>query len=312
MHRRLLVLVGPTGSGKTSVSLLLATHLNGEIISADSRQIYRCMNIGTAKPSPAELQQVKHYFIDELNPNEILNAGEYGRKGREVIAAIFSRDKTPIVVGGSGLYVRALVNGLFEGPGADPELRRRLYQRLRVEGRESLYDELRRVDPLSAAKMVPANTRRIIRALEVYRLTGVPISEHHAEQQVRADYEAFFFGLEWDRKKLYERIDRRVEWMMSRGLVEEVIQLQKQGYDESLNALQTVGYLEVFEYLAGRITKEDTVELIKRNSRRYAKRQLTWFRKDKRIRWIHVDRESEFASVAQKIDREFLHHARTS
>lgn len=312
MHRRLLVLVGPTGSGKTSVSLLLATQLNGEIISADSRQIYRCMNIGTAKPSPAELQQVKHYFIDELNPNEILSAGEYGRKGREVIAAIFSRDKTPIVVGGSGLYVRALVNGLFEGPGADPELRKRLYQRLRIEGRESLYDELSRVDPLSAAKMVPANTRRVIRALEVYRLTGVPISEHHAEQQVRVDYETLFFGLEWDRNKLYQRIDRRVELMINRGLVEEVVELKKKGYDETLNSLQTVGYIEVFNYLAGEIGKEEMIERIKRNSRRYAKRQLTWFRKDKGIRWIHVDRESEFPSVAQTIAREFLQHARTS
>ncbi|MFQ5799370.1 MAG: tRNA (adenosine(37)-N6)-dimethylallyltransferase MiaA, partial [Bacteroidota bacterium] len=177
MHRRVLVLVGSTGSGKTPVSLLLATLLDGEIISADSRQMYRFMNIGTAKPDPTELRQTKHYFIDEVNPNEDFNAGEYGRKGQEIVTDILSRGKTPLVVGGSGLYVRALVDGLFVGPGADAELRKELYERLRKEGRDSLYEELRRVDPTSAMKMLPSNTRRVIRALEVYHLTGVPISQ---------------------------------------------------------------------------------------------------------------------------------------
>ncbi len=308
MQRRVLVLVGPTSSGKTPVSLLLATLLDGEIISADSRQIYRFMNIGTAKPDPAELRQTKHHFIDEVNPNEDFNAGQYGRKGQEIVTDILSRGKTPIVVGGSGLYVRALVDSLFVGAGADAEFRKELYDRLRNQGRESLYEELRRVDPPSAMKMLPSNTRRVIRALEVYHFTGVPISQHHQLQESKPGFQANFFGLEWDRKKLYDRIDQRVEWMMSRGLVEEVVQLRKKGYDESLNALQTVGYLEVFDYLAGKTTREEMIEQIKRNSRRYAKRQLTWFRKEKRVQWVRVEGEAEFPAVAQTIARDFVGH----
>ena len=306
MQKRVLVLVGPTASGKTPVSLLLATLLDGEIISADSRQVYQFMNIGTAKPELADLRQIKHYFIDVINPNEDFSAGEYGGKGREIIADSLSRGKTPIVVGGSGLYVKALVDGLFEGPAADPEFRKDVYNRLRRDGKESLYAELRRLDHVSAVKMTAGNTRRVIRALEVYHLTGVPISQHHELQQRKADFQAIFFGLKWDRKKLYGRIDRRVDWMMSRGLVEEVVELRKKGYDESLNALQTVGYVEVFDYLAGRITKEEMVDQIKRNSRRYAKRQLTWFRKDQRILWIHVEGESELPAVAEKILHNFV------
>ncbi len=305
MQRRVLLLVGPTGSGKTPVSLLLATLLNGEIVSADSRQIYRFMNIGTAKPEPAELLRIKHHLIDEVEPDKDLNAAEYARKGRTIITNIFERGKTPIVVGGSGLYVRALVDGLFEGPGADRDIRKELYERLSREGKESLYQELYRVDPKSATRMTPENSRRVVRALEVYYLTGVPISRHHELQDRKAEFDAEFFGLHWVRRELYDRIDRRVERMISRGIVEEVIELRNRGYDQTLHAVQTVGYIEVFDHLEGKTTKEEMVELIKRNSRRYAKRQLTWFRKDKRVRWIHIENESEFSAVANTIVRKF-------
>lgn len=220
--RRILVVVGPTASGKTAVSLLVAERLNGEIISADARQIYRHMDIGTAKPAKDELKRVRHYFVNELCPDEDFNAGEYGRKGRGIIGDVFQRSKLPIVVGGSGLYIQSLVYGLFDGPSADYSVREQFYERLRMEGAEALLEELRRVDPASAAKMLPSNTRRIVRALEVYELTGEPISVHHKNQRIEINFTPVFVGLEWDRKKLYERINLRVEKMLNLGLVDEV------------------------------------------------------------------------------------------
>lgn len=303
--RRVLVLVGPTASGKTQLSLLLAQRLNGEIISADSRQIYRYLDIGTAKPTIEERKTVKHYFLDEVTPDQDFNAGEYGKRGKMVIDEIFRAGKQPIVVGGSGLYIQSLIDGLFEGPARDDETRKRLYARLHAEGPESLLNELQRVDPVSAAKMLPSNTRRIIRALEVYYLTGVPLSEHHKQQPIERTFSPVFVGIEWDRKKLYERINRRAEKMIEAGLVEEVQSLQRIGYRSSLNSLQTVGYQEVFQYLEGTIGFQAMVERVKQNSRRFAKRQLTWFKRDKRIRWFRVEDESEFPHIAENIVKYF-------
>lgn len=299
------VLVGPTASGKTPISLLIAPGLNAEIISADSRQIYKQLDIGTAKPSKEDLSRVRHYFVDEIPPERDFNAGEFGVRGREVIGEIFGRRKVPLVVGGSGLYVRALVDGFFEGVSSDPETRSELYRRLREDGAEALYDELKRVDPLSASRMHPSKPRRVIRALEVYRLTGTPISELQ-QASVRTGIKPVFAGLRWNRKLLYARIDRRVEWMIARGLVDEAKALRATGYSSALNSLNTPGYREVFAHLDGMISHAEMIELIKRNSRRYAKRQLTWFRRDERIRWFDLAGEEDFPDAASRISAYFL------
>jgi tRNA dimethylallyltransferase len=302
--RRILVLVGPTASGKTPISLLIAQQLPVEIISADSRQVYKFMDIGTAKPSVGDLNMVKHYFVDELPPDHNFNAGEFGKKGREVIDDIFRRKKIPLVVGGSGLYVQALIDGFFEGPAADPIIRESLYKRLKNEGAETLLSDLRTVDPVGASGMLPTNTRRIVRALEVYQLTATPISKLQ-QAAVDINFQCCMVGLEWSRKNLYDRINARAEWMVSQGLLDEVRRLRELGFSSSLNALQTVGYKEVFEYLDEKISYHRMVELIKQNSRRYAKRQLTWFRRDERIRWFNVTDENYFPDVAGQIVQYF-------
>jgi tRNA dimethylallyltransferase len=299
--RKVLVIVGPTGAGKTSVSLLVAERLDGEIISADARQIYRFLDIGTAKPKKDELRRVRHHFVDSLDPDEEFSAGEYGRQGRKAIDRIFARGRMPIVVSGSGLYLRSLVDGLFEGPSADDLFREHLSERLRVEGSQVLLEELAKVDPVSAAKMLPSNRRRITRALEVYHLTGEPISSHHRNQKVQINFRPIFVGLEWERGKLYDRINHRVELMLEAGLVEEVARLKALGYHIGLKSLQTVGYQEIFSHFSGEIDHDEMVRLIKRNTRRYAKRQLSWFRNDKRIKWLHLDSETDLPRISDQI-----------
>jgi tRNA dimethylallyltransferase len=308
--RRVLVLVGPTASGKTQVSLELARRMGAEIISADSRQIYRYMDIGTAKPTPEERLLIPHHFIDELTPDVEFNAGQYGKRGREVIEDIARRGHLPIVVGGSGLYIRALIDGIFEGPSADPELRKELYRRMKTEGPEKLLEELRTVDPESAARMLPANTRRIVRALEVERRTGTTISQLQ-KIPVEVNLTPVLAGLEWERAVLYGRIDRRVDSMVEQGLLEEVQHLHDLGYSSELNSLQTVGYREALQFLRNEVTMDEMVRRIKQNSRRYAKRQLTWFRHDRRIRWFTLNREEDLPGVAESIRTYFLSSATT-
>lgn len=302
---RVLAIVGPTASGKTPLSLMLAEKLNGEIVSADSRQVYRHLDIGTAKPSQEELRRVKHHFIDILEPAREYNAGEYGKEVRQTIEDILRRKKTPILVGGSGLYVKAAVDGLFEGPGKNTELRSQLEAKLARDGGEALLKELAQVDPESAAKMEAKKPRRIIRALEVYYSTGVPISKLHAEETEAAPFEFMQVGLDWERKELYQRINERVDTMIEHGLVEEVRGLAQKGFPRSLNALNTVGYKEMFDYIVGGTFFEAAVELMKRNTRRFAKRQLTWFRADKRITWMKVDGKTDFDVLAKRIVRSF-------
>jgi tRNA dimethylallyltransferase len=296
-----LAIVGPTASGKTPASLLLAERLNGEIISADSRQIYKYLDIGTAKPARADRKRVKHYFIDVLEPDEEYSAGQFAKEARHVVAKILERRKLPILVGGSGLYVKSVIDGLFEGAGKDPEVRARLADQLVREGVESLFEGLKKVDPVTAAKMTEVKPRRVIRALEVYYITGKPLSEFHAEQETKPEFTAIQVGLNWKRQELYDRINQRVDRMISDGLVDEVRSLRARGYDRRLNALNTVGYKEVFDYLDGSRSLEDTITLIKRNSRRFAKRQLTWFRADKRIQWVSMSRTKMLSEVESEI-----------
>lgn len=302
--KNVLVLVGPTCSGKSSVGFLLAKELNGEIISADSRQIYKYLDIGTAKPPLEERKKVKHHFIDEVLPEHEFNAGEFSIQARQRIDNIFESCKQPLVVGGSGLYIRALIDGFFEAPSADSEIRDELYQVLHKKGALYLLEELRKVDSLAASRMLPSNLHRIIRALEVYRVTGTPISELQ-KKNIPPDFKPVLIGLQWERSKLYERINQRVDWMLNNGLLNEVKSLVEKGYSTKITSLRTVGYQEVFQFFDGKIDFEVMVELIKRNSRRYAKRQLTWFRQDERIKWFEMSTEVNLNQISNEIIRYF-------
>jgi tRNA dimethylallyltransferase len=310
-RNKILILAGPTASGKTSLSLLIAPLINAEIISADSRQIYKYLDVGTAKPTRAERQSIPHHFIDMLEPDRDFNAGEFGKMGRAIITEIESRGRVPFVVGGSGLYIRSLIDGFFDGPGADPDLRRHLAERMRLEGADRLLEELRRVDPAAAENMLPANTRRIMRGLEVYYITGVPISELQ-KQKPDFHFDPLFVGIEWDRSQLYERINRRVDAMLAAGLVDEVRSIAARGFDRHLNSLQTTGYVEVFDYFDGRFSETAMADAIKQNTRRYAKRQMTWFRPDSRIRWFPAVGESDFALLAKTIAGYFHENAQSA
>jgi tRNA dimethylallyltransferase len=304
-QRSVLVLVGPTASGKSAVGLELARRLNGEILSADSRQVYRFLDVGTAKPSPTDRLEVPHHFVDELDPDADYSAGDFGIRGRDVIDKIFRRGRTPLVVGGSGLYVQSLIDGFFEGPGADPEFREILERRLKSAGVGALVEELRRIDPEAAERIDPTKPRRVIRALEVYHLTGAPLSRIQREQKLTIDFEPRLYGLLWDRRDLYARIERRCDQMIGAGLLAEVEALEKRGYTDRLNALNTVGYAEVFAYRRGETSYEEMLRLFKQNSRRYAKRQLTWFRRDSRVQWVAMVEPRLVADVAAQIAGDF-------
>lgn len=284
----ILVLVGPTASGKTAVSIPLAELLGGEIVSADSRQVYRGLDIGTAKPDAALRERVPHHFIDIREPHEEYNAGLFGSEGRACVAEIVRRGRVPVVVGGSGLYVRSLVDGLFEGPAADPDVRDRLTRRLEEEGAAGLLEELRAVDPGTAAAIDPTKHRRIVRALEVWHATGIPLSVLQRERKPDIPFVPVFAGLSWERAELNRRIDARCEAIVAAGLLDEVRRLRDQGSSLRMNALNTVGYVEAFEHVEGRTTAGEMLAQIKTNTRRYAKRQGTWFRADARIRWLSM------------------------
>ena len=259
------------------------------------------LTIGTAKPSPDELKKVKHHFVDEILPDQHFSAGEFGIDGRKIIDEIVKEKKLPIVVGGTGLYVRSLVDGLFTGPGRKEDVREELEARLESEGANALLEELRRVDPEAAARMLPSNQRRVIRALEVYYATGKPISQHHDEHEHEKFFNPVFVGLHWERKKLYDRINFRVDRMLAAGFLDEVKGLLSRGYDDRYKSLQTVGYKEAFAFLRKEIGYERMVELMKQNTRRFAKRQLTWFRRDARIRWFDIEEENEIPRIAGEV-----------
>ena len=306
---KILVIVGPTCSGKTAISIKLAERSDGEIISADSRQIFRYLDVGTAKPTPKERQGIKHYCVDELLPDQEFNAGEFGEKGRKLIKEILERRKLPIVSGGSGLYVHSLIDGFFEGPGADVEFRKAMEKHISAGRIEVLRNELRKVDPISATTIDPTKPRRIVRALEVYHLTGQPLSALHRENKVEIGFQPLLFGLAWPRDLLYRRIEIRCEQMITLGLLREVERLEAMGYDDSLNALNTVGYSEAFSYRRGKVSYEEFMRLFKQNSRRYAKRQLTWFTRDKRIEWIEMNEERSHKDVVREIEEKFMKRA---
>jgi tRNA dimethylallyltransferase len=284
--------------GKTQVSLRLADILNGEVVSLDSRQVYKYMDIGTAKPTKEEMKRVAHHLMDIVCPDEKFTAADYGKRARDAIREIIERKREPMVVGGSGLYLKALEKGFFQGPKGNEKLRERLRKKESEFGPYHLYKKLERVDPKAARRIHPNDSVRIIRALEVYELTGKPITSLQ-EKGVYEPFEMDFIkiGLTLDKKKLYERIDQRVDKMISEGFLEEVKGLKEKGYSSELKAFKTVGYQELFSYLEGEIDFTSAVEGIKLNTRRYAKRQLTWFRKERDINWLDAEKEDLIESI---------------
>ncbi len=301
MGQQIIVIVGPTCSGKTNLGIELAKKLSGEVISADSRQIFKYLNIGTASPSNSEFQNVKHYFISILNPDEKYDVSIFEKDALNVIKKLLKENKQPIVVGGSGLYIRAVVDGIFDSVETDTTYRNNLMQLCKEKGNEFIYSMLQKVDEQSAKKMQPSNWKRVIRALEVFHVTGKPIWQIQQEHKRKENYSFVQFGLNWNREELYANIDLRVDRMIQAGLVEEVKNILGMGYLPELNSLNTVGYKEIFSYLNNQISLERAVELIKRNTRHFAKRQMTWFRKDDRINWLAVNGESDWDDISEKI-----------
>ena len=278
-------IVGPTAVGKTEISITLAKILDGEIISADSMQIYRGMDIATAKPSMSQLAEIPHHLINILNLDETFSAAKFKDAAEKIMSSIRSSDKVPVIAGGTGLYIKTLTEGIFEGPSADWKFRAKLNEQEKVYGTGHLYSLLTRIDPKSAARIKPNDMRRIIRAIEVHHLTGRPISELQKEWEMSRPY-ITIIGLDMERAMLNERINKRVEEMFSKGIIDETRHLIKLGIEKNRTAMQAIGYKEIIGYLNGQYNLERAQELLKRNSRRYAKRQLTWFRKDDRIKWF--------------------------
>jgi len=285
----LLVITGPTATGKTSAGIEAALQLNGEIVSADSMMVYRGMDIGTAKPTAAEMRGIPHHLIDVVDPDEDFSVACYQELAEKHIREISLRGKLPILVGGTGLYVRAVLDHYNFVVGADQALRRELQDAARARGVAWLHEQLAKVDPVSAARLHPNNVRRVIRALEVYYKTGQPLSSFQ-DRDLRTDskYCALVFGLTCDRSEIYRRIEKRVDEMLAAGLVEEVRRLMSRGYGRDLTSMKGLGYKEIAAYLAGEISLDEAVKILKRNTRRFAKRQLTWFRRDNRIIWLDV------------------------
>lgn len=282
----LIVIAGSTASGKTGLSISLAKVLGGEIVSADSMQIYKYMNIGTAKPTEAEKEGIPHHMMDFLEPDVNFSVADYCEMAHRVIAEIHSRGKLPILVGGTGLYIDSLVNNVdFDQDDENHQIRKELEEMAEKEGVEAIHNILKEIDPETAQKYHPNNIRRVIRAIEFYRVTGKRISDH-AKEEKTPRYDVVYFCIDWDREILYDRINRRVDIMVEEGLVEEVKELLAKGYDKNSTAMQGIGYKEFYACLGGIKTLEETLEEIKQGSRRYAKRQLTWFRRNKNIHWL--------------------------
>lgn len=287
----IVVVAGPTASGKTGLAIELAKRFDGEIVSADSMQIYKYMDIGTAKPTPAEREQCVHHLIDFLKPDAEFSVADYTELAHRVIADIYSRGKLPVMCGGTGLYINSVINDVeFGETQSDEELRRELQNIANTEGNEKLIKILREFDPVSAERLHPNNVRRVIRAIEFYRTTGVPISEHQEKtKQIVSRYYPLMFCIDHNREKLYERINERVDIMMREGLCDEVRRLMDMGYSSALNSMKAIGYKELMDYFNGLCSLEEAVSVIKQNSRRYAKRQLTWFRRDERITMLNPE-----------------------
>lgn len=283
--RPLIILTGPTAVGKTELSIRLASLVNGEIISADSMQVYKKMDIGTAKIMPEDRMGIPHYLIDVLDPKEEFNVVEFQRMAKEALNTIYAKGKIPIVVGGTGFYIQALLYDIdFKEDSGESTIRKELELMLKEQGPQYLHQELAKIDPSSAKAIHANNSKRIIRAIEYYRLTGQRMSEHNEEQKQRPSaYNSAYFVLTDDRKLLYQRINARIDEMVKQGLLKEVSSLKEAGYTKDLVSMQGLGYKEILAYLDGEMTLEEALYILKRDTRHFAKRQLTWFKREQDV-----------------------------
>jgi tRNA dimethylallyltransferase len=295
---KLIVIAGPTASGKTALAIELAKKLKTEIISADSRQIFKEMAIGTAKPSPEELKQAKHHFINSHSITENFSVGDFEREGLAIVENIFKTHDTAIMVGGSGLYIKAICEGFDELPTACPEIRKKLNQQFGENGITYLRNQLKLADPAYYSQVDLNNPQRLIRALEVFEHTGVPFSAYRKSAANPRPFNSIKIGIDLPREVLYQRINQRVDEMVKQGLVEEVRSLLPYRH---FNALNTVGYSELFDYFDGKTNLETAIALIKQNTRRFAKRQMTWFRKDPAIRWLKPDEDDTVDRILREL-----------
>ena len=283
---KVIVICGPTASGKTALSIELAKKIDGEIISCDSMQIYKDMDIGTAKPTKEEMQGIKHYLLDFVSPEKRYSVAEYKKDAKKAIHEILEKGKMPIIVGGTGLYIDSLIYEIeYQEQKIDEKYREELEERIKNEGLEILYNEAIEIDSQAMKKISPNDKKRIMRVLEIYKLTGKTKTEQEEESRKEVEFDYRVFAINWDRQTLYERIEKRVDIMIQKGLIQEVEYILKK-YKEFPTAMQGLGYKEVVEYLNGQCTKEEMVEKVKMETRRFAKRQLTWFRKNKQTIWL--------------------------
>jgi tRNA dimethylallyltransferase len=303
MKPKIVIILGPTAVGKSALALELAGQLNGEIVNADSQQVYRYLDIGTGKPTMAERERVRHHLIDMVNPDQEFNAAMFRHLANEVIYQINERKRNPMVCGGTGLYLKALTRGLFQGPAQDVIFRSELEKEIAQSGLDSVYRRLAEIDPTVTSTIHPNDRSRTVRALEVYQLTGKPISQWQNDHRFQEDsFEVLKIGLNLDRVELYERINRRSAAMIQAGILEEVRGLVARGYSLDLKPLGSVGYAQMGKVIRGALTIDAALEEMQQQTRHLAKRQLTWFRADKEVRWFHPKQISEIL----KTMKEFL------
>ena len=307
----MIILTGPTAVGKTDLSIQLAKAMNGEIISADSMQVYRHMDIGSAKVTPEGMDGVPHHLIDVLEPEEEFNVVVFQKLAKEALTGIYERGHIPIIVGGTGFYIQALLYDIdFTENDGDTAIRRELEKLAQTQGAGCLHQMLQEIDPESAAAIHQNNVKRVIRAIEFYRQTGKKISLHNEqEREKQSPYQFLYYVLDTDRKTLYERIDRRVDLMMEHGLVDEVKHLADMGCTRDMVSMQGLGYKEILDYLSGEITLEEAVYILKRDTRHFAKRQITWFKRERDVRWLELeqfqnDRKKVLEHILDEIEGE--------
>lgn len=301
MNNKIIAVAGPTASGKTALSVKIALETGGEVVSCDSMQIYKKMDIGTAKPTKKERMGVIHHMIDIADPCKSYNVVSYKHDAEAAIDSVLAKGKVPVLAGGTGLYMDAVLNNTaFSDVQSDPKVKKRLEEELEAEGAEAMHAKLEKVDPDSAKKIHPNNTRRLLRALEIFETTGKTMTEVIFESKRPEKYQSLVIGLAWDRETLYKRINKRVDEMMDAGLLGEVEALKKQGLDENTTAAQAIGYKELFEYLDGKCSLFEATEKIKQESRRYAKRQMTWFKRNKRINWLILQEDYNLNKIYEQ------------